>query len=190
MAWRRAALAAVMTWALAGAAWGQAPAAPPPAPAPVAAQADVDTIDGIVKALYAVISGDAGAARDWNRFRSLFHPSARMIATRKTPEGVVRVRVLSPEDYVTGVGPQLVRDGFHERELARRVETYGQIAHVFSTYDSKRKAVDPAPFARGINSIQLVDDGKRWWVLSIAWSSEETLNPIPGRYLPPAPPAK
>lgn len=186
MAWKRVALAATMTWALASAASAQAPAAPAAVPAPVAAPADVASTDAIVKALYAVISGDAGVARDWDRFRSLFHPSARMIASGKAADGSIRVRVLTPEEYVRRSGPLLLRDGFHEREIARRVESYGQIAHVFSTYDAKHKVNDAAPFMRGINSIQLLNDGKRWWVTSIAWSSEGPADPLPARYLPSA----
>ena len=160
--------------------------APAAAPAPAARPADVASVDAIVAAAYAVISGDAGAARDWDRFRSLFHPTARMVATVRTPDGAARVRVLTPEDYIARSGPILTRDGFHEREIARTVETYGQIAHVFSTYDGRRKTSDPAPLVRGVNSFQLLHDGSRWWVLNLAWTQESAAQPLPARYLPPA----
>ena len=145
--------------------------------------ADVASIDAILKSIYSVISGDAGVKRDWNRFRSLFYPGARLIPTGKNREGKIGGRVITPEEYIERSGPFLEKEGFHEREIARRIEMYGNIAHVFSTYDSKHKVSDEKPFARGINSIQLLNDGKRWWVLTIAWSSETPDVPIPKKYL-------
>ncbi len=160
-------------------------AAPPPAVA-AAAPADVASPEAIVAALYDVISGDAGVARDWDRFRSLFHPTGRLMPTGVNAEGVARTRVLTPEDYITLAGPGLVRDGFHEREIASRTERFGHIAHVWTTYDSKRSLSDAEPFMRGINSIQLLNDGTRWWVISVYWQGETPDAPIPPEYLPPA----
>lgn len=170
------------------------PAAPPkPAASPVpdpfanippAKTEDVATIDGIVKALYSVISGDAGVKRDWNRFRSLYYPSAKMVPTGKNPNtGKAGGRFMTPEDYIERSGPILERDGFHEVEIARRVEQFGNIAHVFTTYQAKRKATDEKPFMRGINSVQLINDGTRWWILNIAWSQETPDSPIPEKYM-------
>lgn len=144
---------------------------------------DVASIDSIVKAVYDVISGPAGKKRDWDRMRSLFAPEARMIVSAKRPNGEIVKRVLTVEDYITRSGPVLEERGFFERELARRTEQFANIAHVFSTYDSKNKLEDEKPFARGINSIQLWNDGKRWWVLTIFWQAEDGSNPLPGKYL-------
>jgi len=146
--------------------------------------ADVSTLDGIMKAVYDVISGDVGKARDWDRFRTLFDEKARLIPTGKNAQtGVISARVLSPDEYIARAEPFLVKEGFFEREVARRTEQYGNIVHVFSTYESKHKADDKMPFARGINSFQLYNDGKRWWVLTIFWQSETPDNPIPKQYL-------
>jgi hypothetical protein len=146
--------------------------------------ADVASIDAIMKAVYDVISGDAGKSRDWDRFRSLFHPDAKLIPSGKNPQtGVVGARFLTPEDYITRSGPVLERDGFHERELARHVDQYGTIAQVFSTYHAFRKADDKQPFMRGINSFQLLNDGKRWWVVNIFWQAETPETPIPKQFL-------
>lgn len=145
---------------------------------------DVDSIDNIMKAVYDVISGDAGKARDWDRFRSLFHKDAKLIPSGKNPQtGVTGARFLTPEDYVTRSGPMLEKDGFHERELARHVDQYGNIAQVFSTYHAFRKKDDKEPFMRGINSFQLLNDGKRWWVVNIFWLAETPDNKIPEKYL-------
>ena len=145
--------------------------------------ADVASIDAIMKALYDVISGPAGQKRDWDRFRGLFAPGARLIPTGRRPDGSQAMRVLTPEDYITGAGQQLETNGFFEREIGRHTDTFGGITQVFSAYDSKRTAADSVPFARGINSIQLLNDGKRWWVVTIFWDSERPDNRIPQTYL-------
>ena len=164
-----------------------AQAAPATAAAPVAKEAspaDVGSLDAIMKAVYDVISGDAGKARDWDRFRSLFHKDARLIPSGKNPQtGVIGARVLTPEDYVRTSGPFLEKNGFHERELARHVDMYGNIAQVFSTYHAFKNAADKDPFMRGINSFQLLNDGKRWWVVTIYWQQESAENPIPKEFL-------
>lgn len=163
----------------------QTPTASPAAPAVKEANpADVASIDAIMKAVYDVISGDANQKRDWDRFRSLFHKDAKMIPSGKNQQtGVTGARFLTAEDYITRSGPVLERDGFHERELARHVDQYGNIAQVFSTYHAFRKKDDKDPFMRGINSFQLLNDGKRWWVVNIFWLAETTDNPIPKEYL-------
>ena len=150
----------------------------------VADPKDVATIDGIMKAVYDVISGDAGKPRDWDRFRTLFHKDARMIPTGKNSQtGVTGARTLTPEDYIKRTEPVFAKEGFHEREIARRTETYGNIAHAFSTYESFHSLSDKKPFMRGINSFQLMNDGKRWWVMTIFWQGETPETPIPKQYL-------
>ena len=180
---RLAALLIALTLGLATPVAAQTPAAPPAA---TALPADVATPEAIVAALYDVISGDAGEARDWDRFRSLFHASGRLMPAGANAQGVGGTRVLTPEDYITLAGPGLVRDGFHEREIASRTERFGHIAHVWTTYDSVRSLSDPAPFMRGINSIQLLHDGTRWWIISVYWQAETPRLPLPAEYLPPA----
>jgi hypothetical protein len=149
-----------------------------------ASPADVSSIDAIMKAVYDVISGDAGQKRDWDRFRTLFHKDARMIPSGKNQQtGVYGARALTPEDYIKRTEPVFAKEGFYEREKARRVELYGNIAHVFSTYESFHSLADKKPFMRGINSFQLMNDGKRWWVITIFWQGETADNPIPKKYL-------
>jgi hypothetical protein len=145
---------------------------------------DVATLDAIMKAVYDVISGDQGKARDWDRFRSLFHKDARLIPSGKNAQtGVIGANALTPDEYVKRVEPFFAKEGFHESELARHVDTYGNIVQVFSTYESRHSAKDAKPFARGINSFQLLNDGKRWWVVTIYWQAETPENPIPKKYL-------
>ena len=151
--------------------------------------ADVATLDAIIPAIYTVISGPATQPRDWERFRSMMHPDARLVPTGVTPAGDRVVSVLTVDEYAERAaavfrdGPMFQGKGFYEVEAARRVERYGSIAHVWSTYESR---LDPseAPFARGINSFQLFWDGERWHVLSIFWHQEDNATPIPAPYLP------
>ena len=145
--------------------------------------ADVTSLDGIVEAVYDVISGPAGQERDWDRFRSLFVDGARLIPVGRPQGGPPRTRVMSPDDYAESSGPFLVQNGFFEREIGRVTERYGHIAHLFSAYESRRSASDAEPFARGINSFQLMHDGTRWWIVTIFWQGESAEFPIPERYL-------
>lgn len=145
--------------------------------------ADVSSVDAIMKAVYDVISGDAGQKRDWNRFQALFYKDARLIPTGKNPQtNVFGATALSPDDYIKRAEPFFLSDGFHEREIARKTESYGNIVHAFSTYEARRKKTDEKPFLRGINSFQLLFDGQRWWILTIYWQAETPDNPIPSKY--------
>ena len=144
---------------------------------------DVESVDAIVAAVYDVISGGAGEARDWDRWRSLFLPEAQIVSTGVNQEGEHSYRVMTPEDYVQGAGPSLVRNGFFEDEIGRTQEEFGPVVHLFSAYQSKRTLADPEPFARGINSFQVMHDGERWWVVTIFFTSERADLPIPARYI-------
>lgn len=191
----RAGMGLAWTIALtAGATMAQAQTAPPQANAAAAAAAtattavaaraaDVESIDGIVAALYDVISGPAGKPRDWDRMRSLFAPEAHLMIVGPRPEGSYALRTLTVEDYITRNSKAFATMGFFERELARTSDSFGQIAQVFSTYESRHAAGDAKPFQRGINSLQLYNDGKRWWVVNLVWRAEDERLPLPERYL-------
>ncbi len=135
-----------------------------------AAAAEVASLDGIIHAMYEVISGPAGAARDWNRFRRLYAPGARLMPVVNAAGEEARVRILSPEEYIERVTPIFAVEHFWERETSRDSRTFGQIAHVLSSYESLR---DPAghPFEHGINSVQLFNDSRRWWIASVMWNT-------------------
>ncbi|MGB8474291.1 MAG: hypothetical protein WCE61_09420 [Candidatus Acidiferrum sp.] len=158
----------------------QQPAPDPFANVPPAQRDDVKSIDSILFALYDVISGPAGE-RDWNRFRSLFIPSAQLTSTGKAPDGAVRVHPNSVEDYVRLAGGYFLQHGFYEKPIVNRMQTFGHVSQVFSSYES-RHALGEAPFARGINSIQLLNDGKRWWIVSVLWDEERSDNPLPPEF--------
>jgi hypothetical protein len=150
---------------------------------PKATPADVSSVNSILAALYDVISGPAGQPRDWNRFRSLFVPDARLIPTRhaKTGNGA-DVVPYTPEQYQERATPALAK-GFFERGIHNSTESFGNIVQIFSTYES-RHTKDGKPFQRGINSIQLLKDGNRYWIVTILWDGETADAPIPAKYLP------
>lgn len=158
--------------------------------APLSAQEadpdDVSTIDAIITALYASISGPVGVERDFDRFKSLFAQDGKLIPTGPAgPDSPAGYAYLTPEDYWERSSETLARIGFTEAEIGRTTESFGRITHVFSTYESYRlDQGDPdVPFARGINSIQLVEAGGRFWILTVFWDSERPDNPIPDRYI-------
>ncbi|QYF96038.1 hypothetical protein KY495_12125 [Massilia sp. PAMC28688] len=155
--------------------------APPPAARPAARAVDVASVDAIVKALYDVVSGPAGG-RDWDRLRSLFAADGRMGAIGARAAGGFGLRAMTVEDYIVMAGKNFSQSGFFESEVARSTDTFGQLVHVFSTYEARRSPADATPFMRGINSIQLYHDGQRWYVVSLLWRAEDDKLSLPERY--------
>jgi hypothetical protein len=145
---------------------------------------DVASIDAIITTAYSVISGPAGKKRDWDRERSLYFPGARLIPTAKAGENVdLAPQILDIDGFIARVEPYFEKSGFYEKEIARRTEQFGRLAQAWSTYESRHDPADPEPFMRGINSIQLFNDGNRWWIVNIYWQQESDEDPIPEKYL-------
>jgi hypothetical protein len=162
----------------------QASAAATQTAQPAANPADVASVDALIGAMYDVISGPATKKRDWDRFRSLFHPGARLMRIGPAKEGGFSAAVLSPDDYMARAGKYFDTHGFFEQEIARKGEAFGNMQQIFSTYESRNNAGDTTPFVRGINSVLLFNDGKRWWILTIAWQEESPDLKLPTEYLP------
>ncbi len=148
---------------------------------PSADQADVSSIEAAVRAIYEAISFREGEEPDMNRFRSLFNPNAQFI--RITQDGADTMNVES----FTASFRERVKTGalksFYEAELSRKTLAFGSIAQIFSTYHKRMNTEDPEGLTRGINSIQLYNDGQRWWIISILWEDERGDNLIPSEYL-------
>ena len=152
---------------------------------PPAAAADVRSIEAILHAKYEVLSGPAGP-RDWNRFYSLFIPSGgRLIRTQRTAQdSTPHLNAMTPQEYAQQVSGFVAKNSFYEKPISLSVDTFGAVTQVFSTYESRKAKDDPQPFGRGIDSFQLFNDGKRWYIVTIWWDAERPGNPIPARYLP------
>ena len=148
---------------------------------------DVESPEAIVEAAYAVIARAPGEAFDWDRFRALFLPEARMISNTEQRQG--SFDVLTPEEFIAwvdGATPPPGSDsdqGFQEEQIASQIVRYGDIAHVFSTYQKHFWGSDEI-LGRGINSFQLVWNDGRWWIAGIVWDEEDGAGPIPEEYLP------
>ena len=125
----------------------------------------------LIDEFYAIISGPAGP-RDWSRERAILHPQARLMRTGVDEAGRPWIRVMSLDEYVADTAPFFAADDFHEIEVARRVDRFGNWAHVRSVYEARRSPGDPALLKRGVNSIQLFHDGERWRVVSVLWDNE------------------
>ncbi|HZW78955.1 MAG TPA: hypothetical protein VFF50_00670 [Candidatus Deferrimicrobiaceae bacterium] len=147
---------------------------------PAARSEDVNSMSAILHAIYDVISGPAGG-RDWNRFRSLFLPQARFTEVSTGPDGSKMVLTWNVDEFIRDAGEVFSKDPFYENGIVNRPQSFGNITQVFSSYQSRRSPTDK-PFERGINSIQLLNDGKRWWVVSILWDTERAGNPLPTRF--------
>lgn len=151
------------------------------------ASRDLASPGTVVDALYEVISGPAEQERDWERFRTLFEPGARLWALRPAGEGGSTLVSHSPDSFIEAARPLLQQAAFHERELARRTERFGPLVQVFSTYGTTRGTGPGEQTRRGINSIQMRSDGRSWRILGLAWTVETPAVPLPPRYLPEPP---
>lgn len=161
---------------------------PPPTPSMPSLQpqpaipSDVVTISSIVHTMHLTMSAGAGQKRDWNRLRSLFVPNARLIPVGYGFGGRPDVRAFTLEEFIQRADPLITKDGYYEHEVSQRVQKFGHIAHVWSTYES-RHSLNDRPFARGIHSIQLFNDGQRWWIVNIYWETEHGSQLIPKHLL-------
>ena len=142
---------------------------------------DVSTIDGIVKAFYETISGPKGQPRQWGRDRTLYMPTVNFVSMNEH-DGKISAASMTHQQYVNATNGSFLTGGFHEHEINRVVRRFGNIAHVFSTYEFTND--DKTDKGRGVNSIELYWDGTRWWIAFASWDEERPGNPIPKEFLP------
>lgn len=133
---------------------------------------DRTNVRAVVDELYAMISGPAGP-RDWARQRAIFHRDARQVRTWVDSDGRPAMKMMAPDDYAADTTPFFAANDFYEVEIARRIDVFGNIAHVWSAYEARRWPDDKKPERRGINSIQLVRGADGLWsVLAMVWDNE------------------
>jgi hypothetical protein len=131
-----------------------------------------DTIGQVIDGMYAMISGPPGP-RDWSRQTALFHPDARQMRTGLDEAGVSWIRIMDLDSYRADTTPFFDAEPFFEVELARRIQIFGNMAHVWSQYEAKRAPDDLVPERRGVNSIQLFKDAEAGWrIISMIWDNE------------------
>jgi hypothetical protein len=153
-----------------------------------AVPADAASVDSIVAALYASVSHAPDASPDFERMRGIFLYVGMLVPPVRPGREIAVSDVDSfAEKFKSASDARKEKGeaaGFFEREIARRTDCFGNICQIFSTYESRHAASDPKPFERGVNAIQLLRDGKRWWIASVAWDTERPDSPIPPEYLP------
>jgi len=138
---------------------------------------DTATIDGLMKAVYDIISGPPGP-RDWDRERRLHLPGAALMPAGHGPAGGSGGVIFDVEGYIASRTPFFEKTGFWEYETARQEFVFGDKAQVLSAYEGRYSPDGPVSL-RGINGFQLWNDGKRWWIASVVWDNERPGNAMP-----------
>jgi hypothetical protein len=144
---------------------------------------DVSSLDAIMKAYYEVGSGPAGQARQWARDRTLYIPGIRLVVTMDDASGKPVVRQLTHQEFVDLADPDMVKNGFYEREIHRITHRYGDWAHIISTSEA-RQTPNGQVTGRGLDNVELFWDGKRWWIVYASITEERPDNPLPKEFLP------
>ena len=140
---------------------------------------DEEKISAVVDEMYAMISGPAGP-RDWRRQANCFHPAARQIRTSLDEIGRPVMKMMGLEQYARDTTPYFAANAFHEIEIGRRIDVFGNIAHVWSAYEARTSLDDAEPERRGINSIQLFRTHESGWrIVSMIWDNEREGVEIP-----------
>lgn len=144
---------------------------------------DVGSLDGIMRAFYEVVSGPAGQPRQWSRDRTLYIPDIRFVSMNVGRDGKTSATTMSHQQFVDGSNGGMVKQGFFETELRRATRSFGNVTQVLSSYEMRQRLDGPV-IGRGVNSVQLFNDGSRWWIASVVWDDEREGNPIPKELLP------
>lgn len=153
----------------------EAPVQPSTAPCPPAT-----TLDELINALDGAISGPGN--KDRTCLRELMLPEARLSLVRNEQDGSFTPRNLTVDDWINAVASRGDKS-FYERQVKTSSETYGHFAHLWSTHEI-RDTPDGKANVIGINSVQAINDGKRWRVINILWEPDSTAGPVPQKYLP------
>jgi hypothetical protein len=133
---------------------------------------DEAAIGAVVDEMYAMISGPAGP-RDWSRQANCFLPDAHQVRTWVDEQGRPQRLVMSLDEYAANTTPFFAENAFYEVETSRRIDLFGNIAHVWSAYEARRSPDDFDIERRGINSIQLFRDPDLGWrIIHMIWDNE------------------
>ena len=144
-----------------------------------------DTPRAVVRRLYDLISGPADHARPWDGVRELFHADALLHSELTLPDGSHQSGRWTVDEFCAAAAEEYRKTGFWEREIAARVERFGAIAQVWSTYESRVGSLESDPVGRGINSVHLLQQSGRWRITSLVFQIERGSESIPERYLRP-----
>lgn len=125
-----------------------------------------NSLDSVLITLYDVISGPPGT-RNWDLFKSLFHPKATMGVLRTDSTGAHTLHTFSPDEYIQRNGSLMEKNGFYETETQRETLPMKDMVLIKSSYEWKmgnRKE-------KGVNALMIVKEDHRWCIYSIIWQS-------------------
>jgi hypothetical protein len=132
---------------------------------------DHEAIGAVIDEMYAMISGPAGP-RDWSRQANCFLPDARQVRTFVDAEGRPGMLAMGPNEYADNVAPFFMEYAFYEVETERRIDLFGNMAHVWSHYEARTSPDDADVERRGINSIQLFRHPDLGWrIIHMIWDN-------------------
>ena len=132
---------------------------------------DEAEIGAAIDEMYAMISGPAGS-RDWSRQANCFLPEARQVRTWVDEQARPVKKSMTLDEYSADTSAFFEANDFYEVETSRRIDRFGNIAHVWSAYEARRSPNDADVERRGINSIQLFRDPDRGWrIIHMIWDN-------------------
>ncbi len=127
---------------------------------------DTSSPNELSKALFSTLSSAPGKPRDWRRFQTLMHETARLQLLGHPPADVDGFRNSFTADY---------RDtGFHLHELEHRSQRSGHLAHRWSRFVYRTGTAATPAKGRGAASIQFVFAEKRWWISAFTFELDVT----------------
>ena len=147
--------------------------------------AAVKSIDGILKKMLNIISGEKGKIRDWESFRNLFLLTANFtVLNNAVPNNkdsfAQPVETVNLEEFIKLMHDEYYDAGYLEFETGKTVDQYNGLASVFQSFYGKDSDNHEE---KGINSYQLVFFKNRWWIANLVWVTASNGAPIPQKYL-------
>lgn len=133
---------------------------------------DEQEIGAAIDEMYAMISGPAGP-RDWSRQANCFLPEAKQVRTWVDADGAAQMLSMTLDEYAANTTPFFAENPFFEVETERRIDRFGNIAHVWSHYEARTAPDDATPERSGVNSIQLFNHPDRGWrIIHMIWDNK------------------
>ena len=133
---------------------------------------DEEAIGAVIDEMYAMISGPAGP-RNWVRQANCFLPEAKQVRTWIDDHGQPAMKAMGLDEYARDTTPFFAANDFYEVETDRRIDLFGNIAHVWSHYEARRSPDDAEVERRGVNSIQLFRHADLGWrIIHMIWDNE------------------
>ena len=132
---------------------------------------DEQAIGAVIDEMYDMISGPAGP-RDWSRQANCFLPEACQVRTFVDEQGKAGMLSMTLDEYRANTTPFFQANPFYEIETDRRIDLFGNMAHVWSHYEARTSPSDADVERRGINSIQLFRHPEIGWrIIHMIWDN-------------------